>query len=219
MLLSLGSGTFAVIFALLQIRSILSLPAGTPKMQAIGQAILEGANAYLKRQYSVVAVVAVLVSLVLLVSFGLWSTVSFLIGAIFSAVCGVVGMSVSVRSNTRTAEAAKDGLSPALKVGFDGGSVTGLMVAGFALLSVSFVLFFLPAGNEKLAALGFGASLISIFARIGGGIFTKAADVGTDMVGKIEAGIHEDDPRNTGVIADNVGDNVGDCAGMAADLF
>ncbi|MBI3558856.1 sodium-translocating pyrophosphatase [Candidatus Gottesmanbacteria bacterium] len=213
------SSFLAIIYALWQIKKILALPEGTPKMREIAAAILEGANAYLKKQYTVVLVVAALVSLGLLVLFGPWATISFLIGAVLSAVSGIIGMSVSVRANVRTAEAAKNSLAAALKVGFAGGSVTGLMVAGLALLSVSSVMFFLPNGNEKLITLGFGASLISIFARIGGGIFTKAADVGTDMVGKIEAGIPEDDPRNPGVIADNVGDNVGDCAGMAADLF
>ncbi len=213
-----GAGFLAVAYSLWQINRILALPAGTPKMQEISQAILEGANAYLKKQYTVVAVVAVIVAAGLYFLYGSFAVIAFLIGAILSAVTGIVGMSVSVRSNSRTAQAATKGLGAALKVGFDGGSVTGLMVAGLALLAVSTVLI-LPGGNEKLATLGFGASLISIFARIGGGIFTKAADVGTDMVGKIEAGIPEDDPRNPGVIADNVGDNVGDCAGMAADLF
>jgi len=215
---SFGAGVLAVFYSLWQIRNILALPAGDPKMQEIGQAILEGANAYLKKQYSLVAIVAVAVAAILYFVFGPYSTMAFLIGAILSAVSGIIGMSVSVRSNTRTAEAAKKGLGAALKVGFDGGSVTGLMVAGLALLAISTVLM-ISKSNETLAALGFGASLISIFARIGGGIFTKAADVGTDMVGKIEAGITEDDPRNPGVIADKVGDNVGDCAGMAADLF
>ncbi len=215
---SFGAGFLGIAYALWQVTKILALPAGNAKMQEISQAILEGANAYLKKQYMVVSVVAVLVLLILLFLFGKFAAIAFAIGAIFSAVSGVVGMSVSVRANSRTAEAAKKGLGAALKVGFDGGSVTGLMVAGLSLLAVSVVLV-LPGANEKLAALGFGASLISIFARIGGGIFTKAADVGTDMVGKIEAGIPEDDPRNPGVIADNVGDNVGDCAGMAADLF
>lgn len=218
-LLCFGSGFVAVAYSLFQINRILALPAGDNKMKEISAAILEGANAYMKKQYTVVAAVAVLVLLVLFVLFGQFAAISFLIGAVLSAVAGVVGMSVSVRSNSRTAEAAKKGLAEALKVGFNGGSVTGLMVAGLALLATSTVLFLLPGGNEKLVALGFGASLISIFARIGGGIYTKAADVGTDMVGKIEAGIPEDDPRNPGVIADNVGDNVGDCAGMAADLY
>lgn len=217
--LPFAAGLLAVFYSLYQIRRILSLPSGTPKMKEIAQAILEGANAYLKRQYIIVAVVALPILLVLYFLLGTNAAIAFAIGAVLSAAAGIVGMSVSVRSNSRTAQAAKQGLAPALKVGFNGGSVTGLMVAGLALLAVSIVLFLLPGGYIKLAALGFGASLISVFARIGGGIFTKAADVGTDMVGKIEAGIPEDDPRNPGVIADNVGDNVGDCAGMAADLF
>ncbi len=212
------AGLFAIGSAGWRIKQILSLSAGTPKMQTIAAAILEGANAYLKRQYLVTAGVAIVVAVGLYFLYGLFATIAFLIGAALSATSGIVGMSISVRSNSRTTEAAKEGLSAALSVAFSGGSVTGLMVAGLALLATSVVLL-LPGGNERLAALGFGASLISIFARIGGGIFTKAADVGTDMVGKIEAGIPEDDPRNPGVIADNVGDNVGDCAGMAADLF
>ncbi len=213
-----AAGVLAVAYSVYQISQILKLSPGTPKMREIAAAILEGANAYLKKQYTVVAVVAVVVLAILYYIYGLIPAVSFLIGAVLSAASGIVGMSVSVRANSRTAEAAKLGLAQALKVGFNGGSVTGLMVAGLALIATSIVLL-LPGGNEKLATLGFGASLISVFARIGGGIFTKAADVGTDMVGKIEAGIPEDDPRNPGVIADNVGDNVGDCAGMAADLF
>ncbi|MBI4100015.1 sodium/proton-translocating pyrophosphatase, partial [Candidatus Microgenomates bacterium] len=213
------AGLLAIAYSVYQIKNILSLSPGTPRMQEIAAAILEGANAYLKKQYTVVSIVALLILLILLILFGPMAAIAFAVGAVLSATSGIVGMSVSVRSNSRTAEAAKTGLGEALKVAFAGGSVTGLMVAGLALLSVSSVMFFLPGGNEKLAALGFGASLISIFARIGGGIFTKAADVGTDMVGKIEQGIPEDDPRNPGVIADLVGDNVGDCAGMAADLF
>ncbi|KKT87484.1 MAG: K(+)-insensitive pyrophosphate-energized proton pump [Microgenomates group bacterium GW2011_GWA1_Microgenomates_45_10] len=215
-----GAGILAIVYSLWQVTRIMALPAGDKKMQEIAGAILEGANAYLKRQYIVIAVVAILVMAILLFLYkSPLAPISFLIGALFSAASGIVGMSVSVRTNVRTTEAAKKGLGPALALAFSGGSITGLMVAGLALLSVSIVLLFIPGGNERLAALGFGASLISIFARIGGGIFTKAADVGTDMVGKIEAGIPEDDPRNPGVIADNVGDNVGDCAGMAADLF
>ena len=164
---SFGAGVLAVFYSLWQIRNILALPAGDPKMQEIGQAILEGANAYLKKQYSLVAIVAVAVAAILYFVFGPYSTMAFLIGAILSAVSGIIGMSVSVRSNTRTAEAAKKGLGAALKVGFDGGSVTGLMVAGLALLAISTVLM-ISKSNETLAALGFGASLISIFARIGG---------------------------------------------------
>jgi K(+)-stimulated pyrophosphate-energized sodium pump len=218
-LLPFAAGFLAVLFALFQSARILKLSPGNEKMQEVAKAILEGANAYLKKQYIVVAMVALPLTVLMFFLYGIYAAGAFLIGATLSAVCGVVGMSISVRSNSRTAEAAKNGLGAALAVGFQGGTVTGFFVAGLALLAVSFVLFALPGGNEKLAALGFGASLISVFARIGGGIFTKAADVGTDMVGKIEAGIPEDDPRNPGVIADNVGDNVGDCAGMAADLF
>ncbi len=213
-----GGGAVAVLYSLFQIRQILSLPSGDAKMQSIAQAILEGANAYLKRQYLVIAIVALPIVVLLGLVFGVYAAGTFLIGAVLSAASGIIGMSISVRTNSRTAEAAKSGLKEALKVAFSGGSVTGLMVAGLALVAVATSLL-VPGGNERLVALGFGASLISIFARIGGGIFTKAADVGTDMVGKIEANIPEDDPRNPGVIADNVGDNVGDCAGMAADLF
>lgn len=213
-----GGGVVAVLYSLFQIRQILSLPSGDAKMQTIAKAILEGANAYLKRQYLVISVVALPIVVVLGLVFGINAAATFLIGAVLSAASGIIGMSVSVRANSRTAEAAKSGLKEALKVAFSGGSVTGLMVAGLALIAVATSIV-IPGGNERLVALGFGASLISIFARIGGGIFTKAADVGTDMVGKIEANIPEDDPRNPGVIADNVGDNVGDCAGMAADLF
>lgn len=220
LLASAGAGVLAIGYAVWQIVRIMAMPAGDKKMQAVAAAILEGANAYLKKQYTVIAAVALVVIGCLFFAYGSVSpAISFLIGAVFSAVSGIVGMSVSVRTNVRTAEAAKKGLGEALSTAFSGGSVTGLMVAGLALLAVSLVLLFVPGGNERLVTLGFGASLISIFARIGGGIFTKAADVGTDMVGKIEAGIPEDDPRNAGVIADNVGDNVGDCAGMAADLF
>lgn len=217
--LPFAAGALAVFYSLFQIQRILSLSMGTPKMQEVAAAILEGANAYLKKQYTVISVVALILIVGLYFYFGLDASIAFLIGAVLSAASGIIGMAVSVRSNSRTAQAATNGLSSALSVGFQGGSITGMMVAGLALIAISIVVLILPGGNEKLAALGFGASLISVFARIGGGVFTKAADVGTDMVGKIEAGIPEDDPRNPGVIADNVGDNVGDCAGMAADLF
>lgn len=213
------AGIIAVGYGLFQTYRILRLPAGDEKMKGIAAAILEGANAYLKRQYLIVSLIALIVGTGIYFLYGTAPTVAFVIGAVLSALSGIVGMSVSVRANVRTTEAAKSGLSRALSVAFNGGAVTGLMVAGLALIAVSAAVFWLPGGIEKLAALGFGASLISVFARIGGGIYTKAADVGTDMVGKIEAGIPEDDPRNPGVIADNVGDNVGDCAGMAADLF
>ena len=213
------AGIIAVGYGLFQTYRILRLPAGDEKMKGIAAAILEGANAYLKRQYLIVSLIALIVGTGIYFLYGTAPTVAFVIGAVLSALSGIVGMSVSVRANVRTTEAAKSGLSRALSVAFNGGEVTGLMVAGLALIAVSAAVFWLPGGIEKLAALGFGASLISVFARIGVGIYTKAADVGTDMVGKIEAGIPEDDPRNPGVIADNVGDNVGDCAGMAADLF
>ncbi|MDO8515552.1 MAG: sodium/proton-translocating pyrophosphatase, partial [bacterium] len=167
-----AAGVLAVAFALFQSFLILKLSPGNAKMQEIAKAILEGANAYLKRQYSVVAIVALPLIVLMFYLYGLYAAEAFVIGAILSAVCGIVGMSISVRSNSRTAEAAKNGLGAALSVGFQGGSVTGMMVAGLAILAVSFVLFILPGGNEKLIALGFGASLISIFARIGGGIFT-----------------------------------------------
>lgn len=193
-------------------------------MNAIADAISAGASAFLKRQYSVVAVIGIVIFAVLYLALGATSAFGFAIGAIFSAVAGIIGMSVAVRSNIRTAEAAKSGLSKAFSMAFNGGAVTGLMVSGLALISVSAFYLFLKTQDatpnlQPLIALGFGGSLISVFARLGGGIYTKSADVGTDMVGKIEKGIPEDDPRNPGVIADLVGDNVGDDAGMAADLF
>ncbi len=235
---SAGIVLFAVVAAFVGIaygvyliQWILKLDEGSDKMKAIARAIQEGANAYLNRQYTTVAYVAAGI-FVILWGAGLWSekfglltAVGFLIGAATSASAGYVGMKVAVRANVRTAQAAHSGLNAALQVAFKGGAVTGLLLIGLGLLAVA-VFYYVAstlAGNEKavhaLLSLGFGGSLISVFARVGGGIFTKAADVGADLVGKVEAGIPEDDPRNPAVIADNVGDNVGDCAGMAADLF
>jgi len=193
-------------------------PAGDEKMKEISSAIRLGSKAYLNRQYRSVAVVALMISIALYFAFGWLSVLGFLAGAFASALAGYIGMNIAVRSNTKTTEAAKRGLTSALSLAFKAGSVTGFLVVALALLAVS-LFYFLTDDVRVLISLGFGASLISVFARLGGGIYTKAADVGTDLVGKVEAGIPEDDPRNPGVIADLVGDNVGDCAGMAADLF
>ncbi len=215
---AIAAGALALIYGALLVRWVVSQPNGNDRMREIASAIQEGASAYMKRQYQLVAIVAVVVAIILAFALDLSTAVGFLVGATASATAGFVGMSVAVRSNIRTAEAARKGLGPALSVAFRGGSVTGLFVVGLGLLSVS-VFYAIVRDTAPLVGLGFGGSLISVFARIGGGIYTKAADVGTDLVGKVEAGIPEDDPRNPGVIADNVGDNVGDCAGMAADLF
>ncbi len=218
-------GAIAIIYSFVTKAWVASQPTGTDKMRQIAEAIREGAEAFLAREYKTVAIVAVVMSVLIAVTLGLWTAVGFLIGTIGSAVAGYFGMMVTVMSNIRTAEAAKKGLQEALSVAFKGGSVTGVMVVGLGLIGIA--LFYpiakgstdIDTAFHALIGLGFGCSLMSVFARIAGGIYTKAADVGADLVGKVEAGIPEDDPRNPAVIADNVGDNVGDCAGMAADLY
>ena len=208
----------SLVFAFFLIQTIKRAPSGSGKMIEISQAIREGATAFLKRQYKTVGLIAVIIFLVLLFFFGIKTAAGFVVGAVASAISGIIGMLVSTQANVRVAEAAKKGLKSAFSISFKGGSVTGFLVVGLGLLSVS-GFYLLTHDLKALIALGFGGSLISIFARLGGGIYTKAADVGADLVGKVEKGIPEDDPRNPAVIADLVGDNVGDCAGMAADLF